>query len=294
MRPLLVARVHARGESLLPGDAGKEPAELLSLGRGEGSADVVLVRGADGPELRLHELPARGGQVEGVVPAVVRVAPSLDEAATFEVVHEQHEPAGRGPQLAGEFLLALPRLPGDQPQEARLGRREVEVGDPLGERRRGVYIGELLSFVYQLAIPTGHDDDDQRHRRDQDRTAGRPAAAGARDRLRRAGAGRHLRRGDGPAGPCARTALAGVGEELLFRGVVYGWLRRRLTATSAIAVTTVLFALEHAYYPILLPLVLACGLATGWVRHRTGTIGATIPMHIAVDLGLFFAAVALA
>jgi membrane protease YdiL (CAAX protease family) len=61
-----------------------------------------------------------------------------------------------------------------------------------------------------------------------------------------------------------------------------------------IAVTTVLFALEHGYYPVLIPLVLACGLALGWVRHRTGTVAATIPMHIAVDLGLFLAAVALA
>jgi uncharacterized protein len=88
-------------------------------------------------------------------------------------------------------------------------------------------------------------------------------------------------------------ALTGVGEELLFRGALYGWLRRRLPVSPAIAVTTLLFVLEHAYYPVLIPLVLACGLATGWVRHRTGTTGATIPMHIAVDLGLFFAAVAL-
>jgi membrane protease YdiL (CAAX protease family) len=90
------------------------------------------------------------------------------------------------------------------------------------------------------------------------------------------------------------AALSGVGEELLFRGALYGWLRRRLSAPPAIAVTTVLFVLEHAYYPVLIPLVLTCGLATGWVRHRTGTIATTISMHIAVDLGLFFAAVALA
>jgi membrane protease YdiL (CAAX protease family) len=53
-------------------------------------------------------------------------------------------------------------------------------------------------------------------------------------------------------------------------------------------------AIEHGYYPVLIPLVLAFGLAAGWVRHRTGTIGTTIGMHIAVDLGLFLAAVALA
>jgi membrane protease YdiL (CAAX protease family) len=52
------------------------------------------------------------------------------------------------------------------------------------------------------------------------------------------------------------------------------------------AVTAVLFALEHVYYPVLTPLMLTCGLATGWVRHRTGIIAATIPIHIAVDLAV--------
>lgn len=89
------------------------------------------------------------------------------------------------------------------------------------------------------------------------------------------------------------AALTGVAEELLFRGALYGWLRGRLSVPATIAVTSVLFALEHAYYPLLIPLVLTCGLATGWVRHRTGTVGATIPMHIAVDLALFLAAAAL-
>jgi hypothetical protein len=89
------------------------------------------------------------------------------------------------------------------------------------------------------------------------------------------------------------AVLTGLGEELLFRGALYGWLRRRLTVAPVIAITTVLFALEHAYYPVLIPLVLIVGLAAGWVRHRTGTIGPTVAMHIVVDLSLFLAAVAL-
>ena len=51
-----------------------------------------------------------------------------------------------------------------------------------------------------------------------------------------------------------------------------------------------MFALEHGYRLVLLPLVVALGLATGWVRHRTRTSTATIPMHVAVDLGLLVAA----
>ncbi len=88
--------------------------------------------------------------------------------------------------------------------------------------------------------------------------------------------------------------LAGVAEELLFRGLLYGWLRAHLTPAATIAITTALFAAEHAYYPILLPLVIALGLATGWVRHATGGTTVPITMHIATDLGLFAAAWGLA
>ena len=89
------------------------------------------------------------------------------------------------------------------------------------------------------------------------------------------------------------AALTGTAEELFFRGALYGWLRRRFSVPVTIAVTAGLFALEHAYYPILLPLVLSLGLAAGWIRHRTHTIAVTIAMHVCVDLSLFLAAVAL-
>jgi hypothetical protein len=89
------------------------------------------------------------------------------------------------------------------------------------------------------------------------------------------------------------VALTGTAEELLFRGALYSWLRRRWSVPVTIAVTAALFALEHAYYPILLPLVLSFGLAAGWVRHRTQSIITTIAMHVCIDLALFVAAVAL-
>ncbi len=69
-----------------------------------------------GPGLGPEELTALGGQVEGVMPAVVGIAPPLDQAAFLEVVDEQHQAAGRGPQLSRELLLALPGLRRDQPE----------------------------------------------------------------------------------------------------------------------------------------------------------------------------------
>jgi membrane protease YdiL (CAAX protease family) len=89
------------------------------------------------------------------------------------------------------------------------------------------------------------------------------------------------------------AALTGPAEELFFRGALYGWLRRYLPVTATITATAGLFALEHAYYPILLPLVLSYGLAAGWVRHRTQSTVTTVVMHITVDFALFAAAVTL-
>ena len=89
------------------------------------------------------------------------------------------------------------------------------------------------------------------------------------------------------------VALTGTAEELLFRGALYSWLRRRASVGVSIAITASLFAVEHGYYPILIPLVLSYGLAAGWVRHRTSSTATTIAMHVTIDLALFFAAVAL-
>jgi membrane protease YdiL (CAAX protease family) len=89
------------------------------------------------------------------------------------------------------------------------------------------------------------------------------------------------------------VALTGTAEELLFRGALYSWLRRRASVGASIAVTATLFAVEHSYYPVLIPLVLSYGLAAGWIRHRTSSTATTIAMHVTIDLALFLAAVAL-
>lgn len=89
-------------------------------------------------------------------------------------------------------------------------------------------------------------------------------------------------------------ALTGTAEEMLFRGALHGWLRRRFSAPATIALTTTLFALEHSYYPILLPPVVIYGVALGWLRHRSHTITTTIVMHVTVDFAAFLAAVVLA
>ncbi|NUP74346.1 MAG: CPBP family intramembrane metalloprotease [Sinomonas sp.] len=81
--------------------------------------------------------------------------------------------------------------------------------------------------------------------------------------------------------------LAGVAEELLFRGILFGWLARHLPVWAVILVTAALFAAEHAYYPVLLPVAALFGIGAGWLRARTNTIVPGLAAHILVD-GAFF------
>ena len=85
--------------------------------------------------------------------------------------------------------------------------------------------------------------------------------------------------------------LAAVAEELLFRGALYAWVRRRLSATPTIVITAAAFAPIHAFPPIL-PLAFAIGIGFGWIRERSGS---TVPLiivhglHNAVMIALSYA-----
>src|SRR5271155_5013170 len=101
------------GEAVMTGDPGQQFVELSSFSRVEWGADVVLVRGADLAELG-HEAGPVVGEVERVVTPVAGVAAAFGQTALLEPVEEQDQPAGRRAELAGEGLLALSGLPGDQ------------------------------------------------------------------------------------------------------------------------------------------------------------------------------------
>ncbi len=64
------------------------------------------------------------------------------------------------------------------------------------------------------------------------------------------------------------SVLAGFGEELLFRGVIQGWLAERFGAVFAIAVASILFGLVHflsfLYFVIATLLGVVLGLAYVW------------------------------
>jgi membrane protease YdiL (CAAX protease family) len=73
--------------------------------------------------------------------------------------------------------------------------------------------------------------------------------------------------------------LGPLGEELLFRGALYGWLRGWLPAPAVIPLTAAAFAAAHLLPP-LLPVFFAFGLGAGWVRERSGSTLNSLAMHV--------------
>jgi membrane protease YdiL (CAAX protease family) len=67
-------------------------------------------------------------------------------------------------------------------------------------------------------------------------------------------------------------------EELMFRGLLLDWLRRRLPNWKAVVVSAVMFAVMHVY-PIAMPYAFLFGLFMGWLRLRTGSTVNTLFVH---------------
>ena len=81
-------------------------------------------------------------------------------------------------------------------------------------------------------------------------------------------------------------------EEVLFRGLLLCWLNQHMRFTFALLIQAVLFAAMHVY-PFALPYTFLFGIATGYVRRKTGSTVNTILMHVVnnlilLRLGLYF------
>jgi membrane protease YdiL (CAAX protease family) len=83
--------------------------------------------------------------------------------------------------------------------------------------------------------------------------------------------------------------LAPLTEELLFRGLLFGWFRSHFSGSITILFTAILFTSMH-YYPILFPLGFLFGLSSGWVRKRTGSSFNFVIAHIANSILFLVAA----
>jgi membrane protease YdiL (CAAX protease family) len=85
--------------------------------------------------------------------------------------------------------------------------------------------------------------------------------------------------------PLALAATLAIGllgpfaEELLFRGLIYGYVDGRFGARAAWASSSILFALAHAE-PAHIALVLPLGILLGWVRMRSASLWPCIAAHV--------------
>ena len=75
------------------------------------------------------------------------------------------------------------------------------------------------------------------------------------------------------------VVITPLAEELLFRGALYGWLRRWWPAWATIAATAAAFASIHGFL-VVMPYVLVFGIVTGWLRERTGSVAAGFVAHV--------------
>lgn len=73
--------------------------------------------------------------------------------------------------------------------------------------------------------------------------------------------------------------LAPVAEELVFRGLLYGWLAGRWNNLVAFVLSSLAFAAAHTE-PLHILMVLPLGFWFGWLRWRTGSLVPTIVAHI--------------
>jgi membrane protease YdiL (CAAX protease family) len=76
------------------------------------------------------------------------------------------------------------------------------------------------------------------------------------------------------------AVLAPLVEELVFRGLLYGWLAGRWGKTVGWIVSSLAFAAAHTE-PAHIILVLPLGLLFGWLRQRTDSLLPSLVAHIA-------------
>lgn len=77
----------------------------------------------------------------------------------------------------------------------------------------------------------------------------------------------------------AMAGLAPLVEELVFRGLLYGWLAGRWGTVIGWLVSSLAFAAAHVEWKHII-LVLPLGLWFGWLRRRTGSLWPSLMSHI--------------
>lgn len=92
-----------------------------------------------------------------------------------------------------------------------------------------------------------------------------------------------LFRDSGPAGIALVAALAGLGEELLFRGVLQAGLSEWLGPAGGLLLASLLFGLAHCITPAYLVLATLMGLYMGLLYQWSGNLLLPVLVHALYD-----------
>lgn len=87
----------------------------------------------------------------------------------------------------------------------------------------------------------------------------------------------------GPAAVFAVALAAGIGEELLFRGVIQAGLEGLIGPVAALAFASLLFGLAHALTTAYFVLTCLMGVYLGWLYQATDNLLLPIMVHFLYD-----------
>lgn len=92
-----------------------------------------------------------------------------------------------------------------------------------------------------------------------------------------------LFRDAGPVAVAGVALMAGIGEELLFRGVIQAGLSGLLGPVTALAIASLLFGMAHALTAAYFVITCLVGLYLGWLYQATGNLLVPITVHFLYD-----------
>ncbi len=92
-----------------------------------------------------------------------------------------------------------------------------------------------------------------------------------------------LFRDAGPMAVLGVALMAGIGEELLFRGVIQAGLSGLVGPVTALALASLLFGFAHALNAAYFVLTCLMGLYLGWLYQVTGNLLVPITVHFLYD-----------
>lgn len=81
-------------------------------------------------------------------------------------------------------------------------------------------------------------------------------------------------------GLLASGVVGPLAEEILFRGIIYRWLRTRFSVRFGVVASATVFALFHLFYPVMaLAAVFLMGVAAAILYQRSGSLWPAIALH---------------